>query len=111
MKLERVSGEMVFEVVPERGRLHVQVSSGKSQDSENELLALNLTARGQVIPNNPTFTLESGIELGHRVIVEMFSKMASESAQKFWGRKDFMIADMPPRVAYTRPIEPPRCRR
>ncbi len=87
-RLERESGEIVFEIVPERGRLYVHVSSGKSQESGNELLALQLTARGPVTPSGPASSLEAGIELGHRVLVETFASIASASAQKLWGKTE-----------------------
>jgi uncharacterized protein (TIGR04255 family) len=88
VRLERESGELVFEIVPERGRLYVQIGSGRSPEGGNELLALQLTARGPVNPNDSALNLESGIALGHRVIVETFADVSSESAQKFWGRKE-----------------------
>jgi uncharacterized protein (TIGR04255 family) len=87
-RLERESGEINFEIVPERGRLHVNVSSGRSQEDGNEILALNLTARGPIIPNNPTIDLESGLELGHRVLVEVFADIVSESAKKLWRKRE-----------------------
>jgi uncharacterized protein (TIGR04255 family) len=87
-KLERESAEMTFEVIPERGRLHVRTSTGRSQENGNELLELHLTARGPIVPSNPTFSLDSGLELGHRVLVETFAGMASESAQRAWGKKN-----------------------
>jgi uncharacterized protein (TIGR04255 family) len=88
IRLERESGEISFEVTPERGRLHIQIVSGKSLESGDEILELNLTARGPIVRNNPTLGLDSGIELGHRVLVEAFAGMASETALKAWGKKD-----------------------
>jgi uncharacterized protein (TIGR04255 family) len=85
-RLERDSGEAVFEIMPERGRLHVQASGAKSQENGNEVLALYLTARGPIVPSNPTVNLESGLELGHRVLIETFAGIASELAQKLWRR-------------------------
>jgi uncharacterized protein (TIGR04255 family) len=87
-KLEREAGEISFQVLPERGRLHVQISSGRSNDDGSELLALHLTARGPVTRDDPTFSLQAGIELGHRVLVEAFASIASDSALKFWGKRN-----------------------
>ena len=88
VKLERESGEVVFEVVPGRGRLYVQSNSGRSQENGNEILVVQLTTRGSINPNDQALSLEAGINLGHRVIVETFTDTASDAAKKLWGKRE-----------------------
>jgi uncharacterized protein (TIGR04255 family) len=87
-KLEREFGEITFEVVQERGRLHVQLASGRSTESGRDMLALSLTARGPIKVGDPALSLESGIELGHNVLVETFVGMASDKVLSLWGKRD-----------------------
>jgi uncharacterized protein (TIGR04255 family) len=87
-KLEREAGEVSFQLLPERGRLHLQFSSGRSTDDGSDVLALHLTARGPVKRDDPTLNLQSGMELGHHVLVDAFTSIASDSALKYWGKRD-----------------------
>jgi uncharacterized protein (TIGR04255 family) len=85
--LESESGELHFEIVPHRGRLHVSIGHGRSHAGGEELLAVHLTARGPVTPSKPGWDLGAGLELGHRVLVQTFANLASDSALRHWGMR------------------------
>ena len=63
-RLESASGEMHFEIEPEKGRLHVSIRSGRLPEGGGELLELHLTARGRVDPDDPAGQLKADFELG-----------------------------------------------
>ena len=86
-RLETESGQFHFEIVPQRGRLHVTINHGKVQAGGEELLVLQLTARGPVNPKEHGWDLASGLEVGHRVLVRTFASVASESALNYWGMR------------------------
>ncbi len=83
---ESVTMEWHFEITPRRGRVHIHANHGKiSQGGAKEALLLNLTARGAVGSADPFVGVESGIRLGHAILVETFTKLASEDALNYWG--------------------------
>ncbi len=86
-RLETESGELHFEIVPERGRLHVTINHGKLQTGETELLIIQLTARGPVVPDQPHWDLPAGLDLGHSILVRTFASLASDSALSHWGAR------------------------
>jgi uncharacterized protein (TIGR04255 family) len=82
-----VSGEWHFEIWPQRGRLHISVQHGKLEDSGEQVLIVQLTARGPVDSVDGEMGLPQGIELGHRVLVRTFFDVCSELALDHWGVK------------------------
>lgn len=86
VRLEGLQAEWHFEIMPQRGRLHVQMVSGrkKTDEEEEELLVLKLTARGP-IDSQSCPTLGEGLDIGHETIVCAFRDLASETALDYWG--------------------------
>ena len=84
---QSVSGEWHFEIKPHRGRLHVSCQHAKLADVGQEVLVVQLTARGSIGSNNSDLSLSQGLELGHRVLVRTFFDVCSESALAYWGVK------------------------
>lgn len=74
-----------FVLPEERGRLHVELSSGFVIADNREVLTLQLTARGGVSEVDG-WDLESGLQIGHRAVVKGFMGITGEDAQKRWGR-------------------------
>jgi uncharacterized protein (TIGR04255 family) len=87
-KVETESGELRFEIVPQRGRLHVSVQHGRRQDPDGEVLVLQLTARGPLSPTEQALTPDESFELGHRVLVQTFAGIASPEALTYWGKRE-----------------------
>jgi uncharacterized protein (TIGR04255 family) len=84
LEFEGLAGQLRFEITPAKGRLHVAIQHLKLGEAGDETLVLQLTARGPVEPNKEGFGLESGITLGHRVLVRAFADMASPLARSYW---------------------------
>ena len=84
-RLESVSGEWHFEIMPERGRLHVSVQHAKLGDGKQEVLVVQLTARGPIDPDRSEWDLVSGLHLGHGVLVRTFFNACSDAALAHWG--------------------------
>lgn len=89
VRLESVQAEWHFEIAPQKGRLHVQMVTGrkKTDEGEEDLLVLKLTARGPMVPQNGP-TLGEGLDIGHETIVRTFRELASKEARKYWGDKN-----------------------
>jgi uncharacterized protein (TIGR04255 family) len=87
IQLESLSGEWHYEITPQRGRLHISGHHGKNHESGEELLVLQLTSRGPIEPGEPTRDIESGLNLGHRVLVQAFVDLSSSAAHRHWGIK------------------------
>jgi uncharacterized protein (TIGR04255 family) len=85
VRFESLSAEWHSEIPPERGRLHIAVQHGRPPEGTPDVLSLHLTARGLVRPDDRDWGLDSGLELGHRVLARMFASLASEAALKHWG--------------------------
>lgn len=67
-----------------RGRLHITARHGrKSGPDGDELLILQLTARGPVVPQQD---YDEGFRIGHEAIVRSFAKMTSKRAHEHWKR-------------------------
>lgn len=83
--LESLAAQWHFEIPPRRGRLHVQLIHGKGgQHGANELLRVDLTARGPV--EGAILQLYDGLDLGRKTIVLMFCRMmTSKKALDYWG--------------------------
>jgi uncharacterized protein (TIGR04255 family) len=83
-KAESFGGEWHFEIVPQRGRLHLQLKNGwRKKPKTEEILLLTLTARG---PASNEEDLLNGLDVGHETIVRAFADLTSYRAQEFWRR-------------------------
>ncbi|MEE9472893.1 MAG: TIGR04255 family protein [Acidimicrobiia bacterium] len=86
-QFESFGGEWHLVVAPNRGRLHVNVRHGRVGKPDGpEALVVQLTARGP-IDESKGWTLHTGFELGHKVIVRSFLALTSKTAQEHWGRR------------------------
>ena len=88
VRLEGLQAEWHFEIMPQKGRLHVQMVSGRKKTGEEkeELLVLKLTARGPIDSQSGP-TLGEGLDIGHETIVRAFRDLASKKALDCWGYK------------------------
>jgi uncharacterized protein (TIGR04255 family) len=84
LRAENVGAEWHFEIVPQRGRLHLNINFARIGDREPGIL-LQWTARG---PVGASTSLDAGLELGHSATVEAFLRVTSEEAQRSWGRRE-----------------------
>lgn len=90
--LSGMSGKWHFDIPERKGRLHVELSHGKQPKPEGttpELIVLKLTARGtaaSIQEKEPS--LYSGLDLGHKVIVQGFHDLTSKTAHDYWGILD-----------------------
>lgn len=83
-KAESFGGEWHFEIVPGKGRLHVQLKNAwRKKQVPEEILILTLTARGPAADDG---TVLSGLDLGHETIVRAFADLTSKPAQEIWRR-------------------------
>lgn len=87
VRLESFSGQWHYEIEPERGRLHVNLKHGwRKTPSEQEMLVLNLTARGPIQAEGEDGpNLSEGLGIGHETIVRSFTELTSDGAHKYWG--------------------------
>jgi uncharacterized protein (TIGR04255 family) len=85
--LENVGGEWHFEIAPRRGRVHVNVQSGRNTDTAEPVLMLQTTARGAVGPPLAP-DLNAGLDLGHEAVRDTFLRITSTQAQRYWGRRE-----------------------
>ena len=77
-----------YEIQPQRGRLHVEVTHGfvGNEPPKNETLIVKLTARGPVNKERDADSaINEGLNLGHDTIVQGFRDMTSDEAHKYWG--------------------------
>jgi uncharacterized protein (TIGR04255 family) len=66
-----------------RGRLHISLQHGRTQEPEKlEVILLQLTARGPIADGG--LTAEAGFALGHSAIVNTFKGMTSKQAHTEW---------------------------
>ena len=87
VRLESFGGQWHYEIEPKRGRLHVNLAHGwRKKPSEQEMLALNLTARGPVRTGDEGGpSLSEGLRIGHETIVRSFTELTSDKAHQYWG--------------------------
>jgi uncharacterized protein (TIGR04255 family) len=85
LRLENGGAEWHYEIRPARGRLHLSLQQGLTEDGEAALL-LQTTARGP-IGKESGLDLEAGLNLGHEVATRIFMTMTSAEAKDAWGRK------------------------
>jgi uncharacterized protein (TIGR04255 family) len=87
-RLESVGSEWHCEIEPRRGRLHIVLQHVRAGSASGpEVLQLQTTARGPV-RKEQGWDLDSGLRLGHDVIINAFLEMTSPQAQQAWGRRD-----------------------
>jgi uncharacterized protein (TIGR04255 family) len=86
LKAESFVGKCSYEIVPSRGRVHVEANLARLGENGQTALLLQTTARGP-IGKDGAADLKSGLQLGHDAVVEVFLKMTSVTAQKHWGVK------------------------
>jgi len=82
---ESLAAEWRSEIVPQRGRLFINLQIQKVQSAEEQpvdVLAATLTARGPVDQNQDW---SAGIALGHTAIVNSFVDTSSKVAKSTWG--------------------------
>jgi uncharacterized protein (TIGR04255 family) len=90
---ETFSGEWHFEIPDKIGRLHINwihgVTKSKATSTDSEFVRLTLTARGKLIgdENSPDRVL-SGLDVGHKSIVNSFRELMSSEANRYWGLKN-----------------------
>lgn len=81
---ESLAGQWHFDIVPQRGRLHLQLLHGRPGSSDDEeILRLDLTARGPV--GDEPDALGKGLDLGRKAIVSTFKAITSSAAHQNWG--------------------------
>lgn len=71
---------------PRRGRLHMNLQRGKLPNQEDVLL-LQVTARGPFAMQNGQPQIRAGLDLGHDAIVRSFVDVTSERAHQVWKLK------------------------
>lgn len=97
LDLKGLHGEWVWDHAEPQARL--VVSPAPATRSNQHLLMLTLTARGPVDQADPAAdsitsssdslsAYETGLNLGHRLIVNTFDTLGSENAKKHWERHD-----------------------
>jgi len=87
--LDGFGGHWHFEILPQRGRLHVELQHAYVEGPERkEVLAMNLTARGIISKEeDATAGIDKGLNLGHDVVVPAFFQLTSQQAQDYWNRE------------------------
>jgi hypothetical protein len=83
---ESSSGALKFEIPPKRGRVYVSGQHARMEGGQ-EILQLNLTARGPVITGEEEWSLDAGMTSGHAALVRTFHGIASASARSHWGER------------------------
>lgn len=86
---ESFGGEWHFVIPNQRGRLHIAWQHAKVEPTKNEIIILNLTARGPLgLSGRPVEeVILEGIDLGREAIVRSFKEMMTSEANKYWGLK------------------------
>ena len=89
LKMGGLGGQWHFEIVPQRGRLHVQLQHGRiGSENGDEALVLKLTARGPIGGEGGVENLDEGLNLGHDIIVTSFRDMTSKHAHEYWEKEN-----------------------
>lgn len=80
---EGFQANRVFEILPQRGRLHIVIESGhRNAKDRADAIIMKLTARGPL----SNVSLLDNLDLGREVIVRMFSDLTTENAHAYWER-------------------------
>jgi len=87
LPIESFQGDWKVLIGENQGRLHISLKHAKvASEKAPEVIVLQFTARGP-INNEDELSLENGLNLGHKSIVETFEAITSKEAHKFWGRR------------------------
>jgi uncharacterized protein (TIGR04255 family) len=89
VQLESFGGEWHYEIPGQLGRLHISVQLARLGDDPTPALLLQSTARGP-IGKEGVASLEEGLDLGHRVAVDLFVEITSDKAHAAWGEEVVM---------------------
>ena len=83
VRMETFGGAWHYEIEPQRGRLHVEVSCVRAGSPQGpQTLRLMLTARG---PASDERAVGDGLSLGRQAIVKTFKEITSDHAHQYWG--------------------------
>jgi uncharacterized protein (TIGR04255 family) len=85
IKLESISGAYRFVIPPGLGRIHAQYQHGK-MPGDGEVLVLNLTARGPLLPGGSGGSQSECMKIGHDALVRSFVELSSNAALDHWGK-------------------------
>ncbi|MEX0643608.1 MAG: TIGR04255 family protein [Pirellulales bacterium] len=87
LRLESLAGQWHYEITPRRGRLHVEWTHSRRDESKDaEAIILTLTARGPLSEENRTGeAVLGGLDLGHETIIRAFPALVTDEANTFWG--------------------------
>lgn len=89
VQLESIGGGWHYVIEPRRGRLHVDCYHGNAHEPRGpEVLVLKLTARGPVNESMDGAGVDTGLDLGHTVIVQSFASLTSSEAHGIWERTE-----------------------
>ncbi len=83
LKLEQRAATWSYEIPPKQGRLHISANQGRVNGSDQDVLLLQMTARGP-IPKDSANGLRGGLDLGHNTAVTTFLKVVNPEIQKEW---------------------------
>lgn len=85
-QLQSVQGNWQYNLAPKRGHLHISMQLGKRNDEKSsETIRVQFIARGP-ITDESGYELGTGLNLGHKSIVNTFTELTSEKAHRFWQR-------------------------
>lgn len=87
IEAESYGGDWHFVIPNQRGRLHINWQlAQKAMPSPQEIVVLNLTARGPLKPEETGVNdILAGVDLGRQTIVQSFVKIMSDEANAYWG--------------------------
>ncbi|MCD4825083.1 MAG: TIGR04255 family protein [Phycisphaerae bacterium] len=88
-RLEGFGGHWHFEIEPKRGRLHVELQHAYvGAPEKEEALIMKLTARGPIDKEKDIMaSINEGLNLGHKVIVQAFVDLTSQRAHEYWNKE------------------------
>jgi len=78
------NGTWYFEIPPERGRVRVQVQKAVANQTDELVMLLVITARGE-IGGSGVQDWSTGLNLGHQSALRAFYDLASPEAKQKWG--------------------------
>jgi uncharacterized protein (TIGR04255 family) len=81
---EAVTGMWRFKIPARKGRLYIVAQNVKTEDNQ-EVLQVNLTARGPVVAGDDEWGLSAGMTVGHEVLVRTFRDISAPTALTHWG--------------------------
>lgn len=87
IEAENFGGDWHFVIPNQRGRLHIEWKHARRSASDRqEIVVLNLTARGPLKPEGAGVDeVLAGVDLGRKTIVQSFVRIMSDEANAFWG--------------------------